>query len=151
MTTIRGRTHWCMLSRIIYSSTSLCDAAQTTALVEHARLANARYEITGAIYLSADGTVLQCLEGQFDTVSTLIKKIQCDSRHTRCQILDQRHISSRVFPTWSMAWLQDTPCSRHIRNVIATQNSPPSFLDGSSVGAFFYAMAHSGELDRSNL
>ena len=136
-----------MFSRILYSSTSLCDRAQTMGLVEQARQVNARCEVTGALHLTAENMFFQYLEGPRDTVSKLSEKILCDPRHTLCHILDQRDITSRAFPKWPMAWLPDTACSRLMRNVIAAQTSPSGFMDGSSVGAFFYAMAHTGECE----
>lgn len=64
-----------MLTRILYSSRSLCDPAETMSLIEHARRANARREVTSALHLTTDGTFFQYLEGQRETVLALIENI----------------------------------------------------------------------------
>ena len=93
-----------MLSRILYTSRSLCSTSEALALLDHARVANARHDVTGALYL-ADGRFLQCLEGADEVIGRLLERIRDDPRHCECQVLDRRSISRRVYDGWAMAWL----------------------------------------------
>ncbi|HSU24216.1 BLUF domain-containing protein (plasmid) [Comamonadaceae bacterium OTU4NAUVB1] len=133
-----------MLSRIIYSSRSLCSPSEAMALLDHARVTNARRDITGALYL-ADGRFLQCLEGEEEVLAPLLERIQRDPRHADCQVLDRRPISRRVYTGWSMAWLPPSPSAALMMKTIVAQALPQGGPDARAVGAFFYAMAQMGE------
>lgn len=133
-----------MLSRILYTSRSLCSTSEAMALLDHARIANARLEITGALYL-ADGRFLQCLEGGDVAIAALLDRIKRDPRHCDCQVLDRRSISRRVYTGWAMAWLPASPSASLMMKTIVAQTMPASGPDARAIGAFFYAMSQMGE------
>lgn len=133
-----------MLSRILYTSRSLCSTPEALALLDHARIANARLDVTGALYL-ADGRFLQCLEGEEAVIGALLDRIEHDPRHCDCQVLDRRSISRRVYTGWAMAWLPASPNASLMMKTIVAQTAPACGPDARAFGAFFYAMAQMGE------
>jgi hypothetical protein len=133
-----------MLSRILYTSRSLCSTPEAMALLDHARIANARLDITGALYL-ANGRFLQCLEGKDAVIATLLERIQRDPRHCECQLLDRRSISRRVYTGWAMAWLPASPSAALMMKTIMSQSMDGEGPDARAIGAFFYAMSQMGE------
>ncbi|MGJ7582627.1 BLUF domain-containing protein [Variovorax sp. RHLX14] len=133
-----------MLFRIIYCSQSRCTTSEASDLLDHSRINNARLGVTGALYLSGDRFV-QCLEGEKAVVGSLYQRISLDCRHTKCRLLDQRPISGRVYSGWSMAWLPESTCAGLLMKTLVSDNDPLKHLDGASMGALFYAMAHTGE------
>jgi hypothetical protein len=141
---VPGRKDEAMLSRLIYVSKSLCDTQEAIELLDQARISNTALDVTGALYL-ANGLFLQSLEGREATISALFDRIRGDLRHTDCRVLDRRPISARVFVGWSMAWLPASAQTNLIMQTIMAQNGPAAALDGSSAGAFFYAMSQFAE------
>jgi hypothetical protein len=139
-----------MLSRIVYTSKSLCDTQEALRLRDQARILNARLDVTGALYL-ANGMFLQFLEGQEETISALFERIRGDARHTDCLVLDRRQISTRVFPGRFMAWLPASSEAVLLLKTIVAQNAPVASLDGSSAGAFFYAMSRLQNVDSGDI
>ncbi|RZM04416.1 MAG: BLUF domain-containing protein [Variovorax sp.] len=135
-----------MLSRILYTSRSLCSTSEALALLDHARVANARHDVTGALYL-ADGRFLQCLEGADEVIGRLLERIRDDPRHCECQVLDRRSISRRVYDGWAMAWLPASPSAALMMKTIVAQTMPSTGPDPRAIGAFFYAMAQTGECE----
>ena len=80
---------------------------------------NARLDVSG-ILLFADGTFLQVLEGDKETVHDLYDKISRDSRHQGTKILLERETPRRSFPDWSMGWEEindDHPLAHELRKV----------------------------------
>jgi hypothetical protein len=135
--------HRTMLSRIIYTSRACCDEQRIPLLLQAARIANARSEITGALYL-ANGRFVQYLEGEESAVVALFERIRRDPRHADCCEADRRPISSRVYAGWSMACLPGSGCAGMLMKTLVTQ-SLQGTVDGALLGAFFYAMARTGE------
>ncbi|MGJ7580289.1 BLUF domain-containing protein [Variovorax sp. RHLX14] len=132
-----------MLGRIIYTSTSLCQAEDIRQILERSRIHNARIDVTGALFLHKD-KFLQYLEGDDASIEKVYQRILKDSRHADCKLIDRRFISVRIFSDWSMTWLPDTigagllidallPHKRHADALGA--------LDATSAGAFFYALS----------
>jgi hypothetical protein len=132
-----------MLCRIIYTSRARCDEHETLALLQAARMANARLGITGALYLS-QGRFAQYLEGEENVVAALYERIRYDPRHTDCCLTDRRLISLRVYAGWSMACFSDSGSAGMLMKTLLTQNDART-ADGALMGAFFYAMAQTGE------
>lgn len=132
-----------MLCRIIYTSQSRCDDRQTAALVRAARIANARQEVTGALYAS-EGKFAQYLEGEEEIVDTLYERIRQDPRHSDCQLVDRRTMFLRVYTEWSMAFLPDSSSASLMMRTLLSQSDGRKH-DGALMGAFFYAMARTGE------
>ena len=138
-----------MLGRIIYTSTSLCQAEDIPQILERSRTRNAVSGVTGALFLH-EGKFLQYLEGEEEAIGTVYERILKDHRHADCKQIDGRLISVRIFSDWSMTWLPHTfgagllidalvPHKRHVDALCA--------LDATSAGAFFYALSkHSQRL-----
>jgi hypothetical protein len=133
-----------MLSRLIYSSTSLCDAAEGLRLCIAARPANSASQITGALYLS-DNTFFQYLEGDEMQVAGLVNRIRQDKRHTNCQVLDNRLISLRIFKLWPMAWLPRTAQTDLVMQAVVPPGSDAAAIDGTTAGTLFLALSQSAE------
>lgn len=112
-------------------------------MLQAARVANARSEITGALYL-ANGRFVQYLEGEEAAVAALFERIRRDRRHADCRVADRGPISARVYAGWSMACLPDAGCANVLMKTLITQNDAGA-ADGAVLGAFFYAMARTGE------
>jgi hypothetical protein len=90
---------------IIYLSSAsyLFSTAELQALLEQARVKNARLAITG-ILLYRDGNFMQLLEGEPAVVEALYQTILRDARHTgSIRVLDGE-IAERAFPEWTMAY-----------------------------------------------
>lgn len=132
-----------MLCRIIYTSQARCDEHETGVLLQAARIANARLEITGALYLS-QGRFAQYLEGEEAVVVALYERIRCDPRHVDCCSIDRRLISLRVYAGWSMACFSDSGSAGMLMKTLLTQSDARK-ANGALMGAFFYAMAQTGE------
>lgn len=94
-----------MLTRLIYASASAhaMGPHDIESLLQHARQANQRRDLTGALIFSHD-SYLQALEGDREVVSTLYTRLAADPRHQRLVILSCGPIAERVFADWSMAF-----------------------------------------------
>lgn len=77
-------------------------------LLTASRTANAAERITGVL-LFAEGTFIQCLEGEATAVDRLMRRIARDPRHAGLLYLYRAETRlGRVFPHWSMGF-------RHMR------------------------------------
>lgn len=98
-----------MLTRLIYASEP--DAALTPdavkSIVDQARAANQRYNLTGMLAFDADG-FLQVLEGDRGVVSRLYGRIAQDRRHRRLVLLEVAAVDERLFGRWTMAFAPAT-------------------------------------------
>jgi hypothetical protein len=68
-----------------------------------ARKFNSEHNISGFL-VYADGMFLQCLEGDYDEITTLYKHIALDHRHKQVQKIFDKEIKERVFSDWSMGF-----------------------------------------------
>ncbi|NNF24482.1 MAG: BLUF domain-containing protein [Rhodobacteraceae bacterium] len=89
--------------RTLYFSTAAADLSRedVETIVAHARAANAKRGVTGALAYNGRN-FCQLLEGETDTVMALIDTISRDRRHDGFKVIDQKEISERYFPKWSM-------------------------------------------------
>lgn len=133
-----------MLSRLIYKSRRLCAEDQVSQIVDDARSFNARNDVTGALYLVGD-IFIQYLEGDEMVLDDLYSRVQMDSRHTNCRLLDKRQVMLRIFQRWSMAWLVRTPETDRLIDILLPQSLQAADEKGSSAGSFFQALARSAE------
>jgi hypothetical protein len=92
-----------MLVRLMYASRAAVaiDQEELLSILRHAKAANAKIGITGALCL-ADGIFIQALEGGRDAVNRVYNKIAADSRHKDVMLLGYEEISERHFASWSM-------------------------------------------------
>ena len=133
----------CMLGRIIYRSTSLCESDEIPSIVDQARTLNARSDVSGALF-TFGGRFLQYLEGEEDVVYVIYQRITNDRRHTDCRLLDRRLISTRIFKGWPMTSLPHTIGTNLLIEALVPQRGHVGaidVLDASSAGAFFYALS----------
>jgi len=76
---------------------------QLIELLEKSRVNNEALGVTGML-LYKDGRFLQAIEGDEDSVKSLMAKISADPRHRDIAILLQGAIARREFPDWSMGF-----------------------------------------------
>lgn len=94
-----------MLLRIIYVSRASSPLPlELKDILASSRKNNRVLRVTGAMGF-IDGIYLQYLEGEESVVNTLYKRIEEDSRHSAPKILENKAISERAFPNWSMGLL----------------------------------------------
>jgi hypothetical protein len=91
--------------QLIYMSTAthLLTDDELQALLEQARLNNAKYDITGLL-LYHEGRFMQLIEGPEDAVRKLYSYIEQDARHADTAKLADKAVDARSFPDWSMAF-----------------------------------------------
>ena len=77
-------------------------------ILEQAQSRNAENQITGAL-VYVDGSFLQVLEGEQESVETLMQVISRDLRHETIAILQAGEIPSAAFADWKMAYVSATP------------------------------------------
>ena len=70
-------------------------------LLQHARIANAKHEITGML-LYISGSFLQVLEGRPEMVDAVFSRILRDNRHTQITSIAKESIPERAFEGWTM-------------------------------------------------
>ena len=66
-----------------------------------AKVNNQNIDVTGSLFYNG-GWFLQVLEGPVETLNTLYKKIDKDSRHKNSRILYNEPAKFRTFTRWSM-------------------------------------------------
>lgn len=92
------------MRRLVYKSRAKPGITRTevVALAERAALENTLRSVTGL--LLCDGiTFCQVLEGEAESVGTLMAKITADPRHSDVMIMSDQAIAERRFSEWSMA------------------------------------------------
>ena len=70
-------------------------------LLQQARIANAKQEITGML-LYISGSFLQVLEGKPEMVDAVFSRILKDNRHTEITLVAKESIPERAFEGWTM-------------------------------------------------
>jgi hypothetical protein len=78
-------------------------AEELLALLEKCLKNNTAKGVTG-ILLYGNGTFLQTLEGEEQTVDALVDVISRDSRHAKIQFLSRKPIESRHYAGWTMGF-----------------------------------------------
>jgi hypothetical protein len=91
------------LISLIYASrsTEFFHEHEIPDLLQQARIANARQEITGML-LYVSGSFLQVLEGQPEMVDVVFSRIIWDKRHTQSRLIGRESIVERAFEGWTM-------------------------------------------------
>ncbi|RYG58286.1 MAG: BLUF domain-containing protein [Alphaproteobacteria bacterium] len=129
-----------MLSRFIYSSTRQCTDEVLSQILADARDFNARNDLSGAFYLFGH-TFIQYLEGDDLVIDALWRRIQPDSRHAQCRLLDQRLVMLRLFQGWSMTWLVRTPETDHLVDLLLPHPTQSDDMNGSLAASLFLALS----------
>jgi hypothetical protein len=91
------------LTSLIYASqsTECFHEHEIPDLLQHARIANAKQEITGMLLYMA-GSFLQVLEGPPRMVDAVFGKILGDKRHDKVALIARESIPEREFEGWTM-------------------------------------------------
>lgn len=91
--------------RIVYLSvaTKMMSQEDLLSLLEQSRTNNLKLDITGML-LYGDGSFLQVLEGEEESVKSLYEKILIDERHKECILIDESAIDEKSFSGWSMGF-----------------------------------------------
>ena len=98
------------LCRIVYCSRSRLSGSRADIelgirkILAAARQRNRAARLTGALTFT-DSCFAQVLEGDLDDLAPVFTSIRRDPRHTDLKILEQVSPNSRLFPTWSMAFV----------------------------------------------
>jgi hypothetical protein len=74
-------------------------------ILEGARKKNEEAGITGILILR-EGFFLQLLEGEKETVQRTLERIKHDRRHIEVEVLLEFEDQHRIFPKWSMGFVQ---------------------------------------------
>ena len=72
-------------------------------LLDKAKENNSKLDVTGML-LYEDGSFFQVLEGEYEAVSKLFKKIALDKRHEKIIKIIQEPIEERLFGDWTMGY-----------------------------------------------
>jgi len=90
----------------VSAATAPFDDAALQTLAEKASEKNRRLQITGYLNYSHDRqTFFQYLEGPQQAVLDLMAEIEADDRHRMINVVQLGEIDSRLFPKWSMRYL----------------------------------------------
>lgn len=102
-----------MLFQLIYSSaaTERMPKSKLYKILLGARSRNASLDVTGLLVF-VNGVFLQILEGERDTVLTLMKRISSDPRHSNVKVFQETAVEQRTFPSWRMAYV--TPSTKEL-------------------------------------
>jgi len=94
-----------LLYQLIYSSrtTHTLTNPDLSSIVSIAQRKNLEVNITGALCY-AQGTFLQCIEGEHSIIHELYQHLHKDERHEQLKTLDIRKISKRRFPNWTLGF-----------------------------------------------
>ncbi len=87
----------------ISSATRTMSTQELQDLLQDCRENNARLGITGML-LYGNQTFVQILEGEEQTVNTLLETIKRDPRHTNVRLLQRKPIERREYSDWSMGF-----------------------------------------------
>jgi len=100
--------------RVTYLSreTDSFSARSLVELLEHCKNNNPALGVTGML-MYANGTFLQTLEGEAETVEILLAKIERDKRHHGFQVIKRESIDERIYKNWSMGFERLTEAALH--------------------------------------
>jgi hypothetical protein len=123
------------IHRIVYVSRSRLTGSaadqerQTRRILASARTNNRRAHVTGALSFN-EGFFAQALEGSIHDLSPIFERIRGDSRHSNLKLLEHVQVERRLFPTWSMAYV-NTPTGQE-RHPLAHFSFESALTDGAA-------------------
>lgn len=80
-------------------------AAEIDAILAVSRINNPLDGISGVLIFNGTG-FMQILEGSQAAVDNLLPRLAGDPRHSNMAVRDQRLITTRIFPDWTMAFVR---------------------------------------------
>ncbi|MEM7361185.1 MAG: BLUF domain-containing protein [Pseudomonadota bacterium] len=93
--------------------------SQLWKILRSSRLNNARLSLSGVLSYS-HGKYVQVLEGESDSVDSMIRLITTDFRHTELDIVLHTQIEKPSFPTWPMRFIGSIGKDKSFNNYIST-------------------------------
>ncbi len=101
---------------------------------------NKQVNVTGALMFT-DGYFAQVLEGSMKAVEEVFERIQLDDRHAEVQLLSFDRAETRVFPTWSMAFVgSDERGRQKFGHYAASSGFDFAAVDGDTMVAHLQAL-----------
>lgn len=93
------------MKQLAYVSTAvrLLTDNELTDILKVARRRNAENDVTGVL-LYSDGTFIQVLEGQAESIDTIFDSIMNDKRHRNIIKLVDDKLDTKFFPDWNMGF-----------------------------------------------
>ena len=128
-----------MLIQLTYSSraTRALNGQDLRSIVAQAQSNNVLRGITGALCY-ANGTFLQCLEGERLAVNELYQHLYKDPRHVDMEISSFNEIAERRFPTWAMGFFSyDNEIGQLFLKHARMAEFSPFSMNASDVDEFF--------------
>ncbi|MDF2366794.1 BLUF domain-containing protein [Sneathiella sp.] len=92
----------------VSSASYLLEDAELKDILGKSRTNNAMVDVTGML-LYKNGSFMQVLEGEADTVTKTFARISEDKRHSGIIVLCEEKAESRIFQGWSMGFQTLTP------------------------------------------
>jgi len=74
-------------------------------ILASARRRNILYGVSGVLLYNRN-SFLQILEGNKKKIEEIFSSIFCDIRHTNIKVSEHKFVESRIFHSWSMAYLE---------------------------------------------
>lgn len=98
------------MKQLLYISASRDRSAPAEVgdVLEAALRNNPKEGLTGVLVFH-DGNFVQVLEGAAEAVERRFRRIRADPRHSFVTVLIEREIETRMFPDWSMGWVDAPP------------------------------------------
>jgi hypothetical protein len=109
------------LKSLTYTSLARLDltAADIASIHETARHLNALDGITGLLVFNGS-RFLQVIEGAEEAIDNLVARLRRDARHSGLEVRDERLVSERSFPDWSMELVTVSAGEREARDEIGS-------------------------------
>ncbi|NRA69224.1 MAG: BLUF domain-containing protein [Pseudobacteriovorax sp.] len=121
-----------MIHRLIYKSTLVdsVDEQQLLDIVQLAALKNYENEVTGCLFVR-DQSIIQYFEGCESKVETLWNAILSDKRHSIEVFRMMKKSEDRMFQSWSMGYLEESPFDRTVNQLFSMleESFSPYFKD----------------------
>lgn len=141
------------LLRVIYSSRSTAAPAlrpqQVADILAQARSFNQAHGITGLLTVCKD-EYLQLLDGPAEAVTSLLERIQRDSRHSDVDVLARCPADAPVFAHWSMALVERHEPDRRRDNRLQALRARLAADPGVRPADFFRFMLAPGDSSRGD-
>ena len=131
-----------MIQRLLYRSDCVLTGTpaaidrKVDGIVDAARAANQKADITGALMLSS-GVFIQVLEGPLGAVEATFERICCDLRHRHVRLLELAVAEERVFGDWAM--VQVTP-TLQLAQLCPSVGAGEARLDATTANAAIQVM-----------
>jgi hypothetical protein len=105
-----------LLTQLLYCSKAVQEITSddTQSILTVSRQNNATQNITGFL-CNNEQYFIQLLEGNYREINDLYNKIVNDKRHQKATLLMYRAVKTRLFPNWSMGYIED---DQYINNLL---------------------------------